>query len=624
MGTISKAILLGVWLMVPSFALAQAKPEIRDIQQKSGSCSALSVSNQGTIVINCPGIDPEFAAALTSRLDELYRQLRQLNEIGAETKQVFRNQNELIDFLRQEAKDAIERYQKLLASLPDDKNGKLAREFIQRGELDQAEALLQSEAIKEQQGIKQAAETQFRLGSIYALKLNWTGARPYFKKAFSLVPDDVFYAESFGVASYVSGQLSDAEMAWTAALKLYRERGSGDPSAEGDVATILSNIGSLYADTNRIDAAEKAFNESLKMRRQLAVRDPSYRGLVASTLYNLANLYDSVRRDAESKQSFEDSIAVYREAVASNPDEFTPRLALALSRLGYFYYQRNRKEEAEKYYKDAYFTFRTLAERNPLHRAELATAENDLAWFYAEEGKLTDAEKAYAEALNIFRELQQGDANGFQWQMARALGGLADIYASKNNKPEAEKAYSEGLALRRSLAGRDSSYRIFVANALINLGVFYHDSERYADAETMHKEALGIARDLISTNPNPTNQSLVAVALLNLGNDQRFSRGLEAEKSFKDALAIYRTLAQHDTAQFESLVATVQESLGYFYKDAGRFPDSKLAFDEALKIYKKLARNDPEEYQPQVVRLTKSLNDLAKESRRKRSQKSSR
>ena len=618
-----KISILGLCLIFSLVLFSQTRSAAQQIQQKAGSCSALSVSNQGTIVINCPGIAPEFAEAIVKQLDELYQQLRKQSEISTSTNQVFRNQNELIDILRQQLRGSVERYEKLFASLPSDENGKKARALILKGEFDQAEALLQSEAAKEEQGIKRAAETQFRLGSIYALKFNWKGALPYFKKAFGLAPEEVFYAESFAVASYASNQLQDAETGWTKALQIYRDRASREPDAMEGVATILSNFGNLYLDTNRAAAAEKSFNESLKIRRELAAHDSSYRGLVASSLYKLAILYDEVKRDTEAEQSFKDSIALYKEAAPSNPDELEAGLAITQSRLAYFYVQRNRAADAERLSKETRATYSRLVDRDPVHRPELAIATNDLAWFYEQEGKTADAEQAYADALKVFRELKQGDENGFQYEMARGLSGLADIYQANNRKPEAEKAYLEALGLRRDLARRDPSYRPFVANILVNLGSFYLGSERNGDAQAAHEEALGLARDLAALDPE--YRSLEAIVLFNLGNDQKAGgHAPEAENSYKGALAIYRDLAKQDADSFVPFVAIVQQSLGLIYKDSKRFPEAGVAIREALAIYRKLAKGSSDEYRQQATEMTKLLNDLAVESRGPRRQKSSR
>ena len=77
------------------------------------------------------------------------------------------------------------------------------------------------------------------------------------------------------------------------ALEIRRRLAASNSQAyEPDVAQTLSNLASLYSNTQRLEESEVMYKEALEIRRRLAAYNPqAYAPYVATSLYNLANLY---------------------------------------------------------------------------------------------------------------------------------------------------------------------------------------------------------------------------------------------------------------------------------------------------------------------------------------------
>ncbi len=142
------------------------------------------------------------------------------------------------------------------------------------------------------------------------------------------------------------------------------------------------------------------------------------------------------------------------------------------------------------------------------------------------------------------------------------------------------------------------------ALSLNNLGALYWQLGRLVEAEAYYKEALEIYRVLAQKD-----QALrinLAGTLNNLGLLYRgLGRLVEAEAYYKEALEIYRVLAQKDQA-FKPELATVITNLGALYRQLGRLVEAEAYYKEALEIYRVLAQKD----QALGINLAATLNNL--------------
>ena len=75
----------------------------------------------------------------------------------------------------------------------------------------------------------------------------------------------------------------------------------------------------------------------------------------------------------------------------------------------------------------------------------------------------------------------------------------------------------------------------------------------------------------------------------------------DALKSFKEALEIYRKLAQANPQTYLPYVAGTLNNLGNLQSDKNEFEDALKSYKEALEIYRKLAQANPQTYLPDVA-----------------------
>ncbi len=165
-----------------------------------------------------------------------------------------------------------------------------------------------------------------------------------------------------------------------------------------------------------------------------------------------------------------------------------------------------------------------------------------------------------------------------------------------NQHNEAERYYQE--AMKRFGSELDAPTRAMTLN---NLGILQSDKNEFEDALKSYKEALEIYRKLAQANPQ-TYLPYVATALNNLGTLQSYKNEFEdALKSFKEALEVYRKLAQANPQAHLPNVATTLNNLGVFQKEKNEFEDALKSYKEALEIYRKLAQANPQTYLPNVA-----------------------
>lgn len=199
-------------------------------QSSQGACSPPIANNAGQVTINCPGVDPEAVGYLEAQLTELPHKLSEQSDAN----RTIKNLNDLNVILRQQAADWETRYHDLSARLAnsptDSENSRLARTLIQQGRFDQAQAILEALAAKQDADVARAAETQYNLGDLAMLRFDPAGALPHYMKAYRYEPDTPRYADAYARAAYRERDYDSAEKALNAALATYREVAARDPA----------------------------------------------------------------------------------------------------------------------------------------------------------------------------------------------------------------------------------------------------------------------------------------------------------------------------------------------------------------------------------------------------------
>jgi tetratricopeptide (TPR) repeat protein len=173
------------------------------------------------------------------------------------------------------------------------------------------------------------------------------------------------------------------------------------------------------------------------------------------------------------------------------------------------------------------------------------------------------------------------------------------------------EACEEAAATARTL-GDEPCTAVYRAAA----GNGYYRARRFEEAEGAYREALGIYRRLADEEPQVYEPN-VATTLNNLGNVLRELRRFEeAEGVYREALEIRRRLAKEKPQVYEPDVAMTLNNLGAVLSELRRLEEAEGAFREALGIRRRLAEQMPQVYEPDVAGTLNNLGNVLRELRR--------
>jgi CHAT domain-containing protein len=181
-----------------------------------------------------------------------------------------------------------------------------------------------------------------------------------------------------------------------------------------------------------------------------------------------------------------------------------------------------------------------------------------------------------------------------QWKELTSAGGRS---YQAGNLPEAAEAAQKALETARRLYPKQDHSDL--ARSLYNLALVLQAQRKYADAETLYREAHAMYRRLYAQQDHP----LVATSLTNLANVLREQgKYADAEPLHREALAMYRRLYPK---QDHSELANSLNNLAAVLWEQGKYADAETFSREALAMRRRLY---PTQDHPD---LAASLNNLA-------------
>ena len=183
-----------------------------------GPCKTPDVDISGTVSIECRGVDGKARDYLNAQLSDLLR--KQLLGSG-DPRRPARTLTERIDDLRRQADDWTHRYRELATRLDDSALATKARALLQKGEIDDADAVLQDLPVGQDPGAAPAAAVQDTLGDAAMLRFDPAGALTHYERACRAELDNPIYASGYAMAAYRAGFSDEALRGWTQALSLY-------------------------------------------------------------------------------------------------------------------------------------------------------------------------------------------------------------------------------------------------------------------------------------------------------------------------------------------------------------------------------------------------------------------
>ncbi|GAB5537074.1 MAG: hypothetical protein Rubg2KO_33230 [Rubricoccaceae bacterium] len=281
-----------------------------------------------------------------------------------------------------------------------------------------------------------------------------------------------------------------------------------------------------------------------RVERELA-DEPAIQGTL---LERLGLVYTNLSLFEEADSLLTHALAIRRSALG--PDH--PDVASSLGALGRHWHMRGEYARAEGHLRDALEI--RLTALGPDHR-DTAESQHFLAVTLTyQEKDQGESEALLQSALATRRQL------GPPLHAAATLNSLGNLYMDTERFAEAEDAHGEALALRREHLDADHPS---IAVSLNNLALTLTNQDRYADAEPIYREALDRLQNELGTQ-----HMYVAIAHNNLGDVlQKDGRPEEAEPLFREAVALMQALHPNGhpaTSLFESKWAgTLAESGRY-------------------------------------------------------------
>ena len=341
--------------------------------------------------------DPQFALAY-SRLGETYSALG----YGDDAEQASRRAVELSDALPvsekylieasharvvKDNKKAIENYENLARSAPDD------------------------------------LDVQFALGGLYQDQGDYAKAREHYGKVLSADPKNLQALLSTGWLEVVSGTPQAGLDPLNRALTLAIEVDNREQKAQ-----ILQAIGVAYEGLNKSDEAVRNLQQAVDINRQLGNKSG-----VANGLAEIAHVQRSLGKPDAALASYNEALRLEQEIADKKGAADT------LLDMGQLAEDRGQPDQALQLYK------RSLQmQRETGDESNQALCLNNIANVYLAKGQNDDALTYYQQALQLREKL------GVEADIAETLHNLGEGYAQTGQFDNAISSYMKALQLRRT------------------------------------------------------------------------------------------------------------------------------------------------------------------------------
>ena len=233
------------------------------------------------------------------------------------------------------------------------------------------------------------------------------------------------------------GCYSEAEKLLQRAVEMLRSQGNPDKRY---LITVLITFGRLYRITQKYKEAEALLTEARRITDQES--EPL---LAASLLSNLGALYASTGQKKLARTRLEEAITIYEKQ--RNTDRIN--YARTLISLAALYIIDKKTDDAERVLLRVLMLLESSGRSG---HAEASIALNNLGMLYSINKRLPEAESAFRRGLEIRRGLFRPD----NLNVAIAAFNLADVLTVQGKYEEAEALYRESLGVREQQLGRRS------------------------------------------------------------------------------------------------------------------------------------------------------------------------
>jgi tetratricopeptide (TPR) repeat protein len=274
--------------------------------------------------------------------------------------------------------------------------------------------------------------------------------------------------KTVGAEEFDRGRYDKATAAFKKMMTL-QQRGADKPYDS------LIWLGRIQLQRNNIPAATTLWRRSLEMREDMFGPEEE---MVRVHRDEVASLYCAQKKTAQAA-------ALYKRAVsvARNVDPLGADVMIGLNKLAKFYTQLKMYKQAAPPLREELVLRQA---KKGIHDRETAYCRNQLALLYADMG-------LPQEALNLYDDLIARSTPNTDDQ-ANAISQKAYFLVSTNKLSDATQCYRQAIAIRLPKLGTDQENRKCLMGNLKSLSRLLEKMGEVAEAETVHKQLLHVAR----------------------------------------------------------------------------------------------------------------------------------
>jgi len=405
-------------------------------------------------------------------------------------------------------------------------------------------------------------------------------------------------AVALGAKQLIGRSISVAEEA----IERYQQLGPEILSDRGgQLAVAHAVLSSQLAAAGRSSDAIFAAERAVETHRRLAEERPDlHLPAYAFTLQEFAGRLVDEQCWDRSAESAEEALAIYRLLQAEQRADYRPQLAEAALILSQSLAaaQKPGAAAAAGQAVDVYYELTTA---NPSDYLEELASALDRSCEYAQgEGRGAEALWAAQDAVSVYDRLRTIDPSRYLPRLAAALGVLAEQLADAGKIDDAVAVANKAVNCARRVPD-DDGRTLQVARSLIVLSTQLARRDRSIASVEAVKEAVGLLRNLVGSDPSPSRLRELAIALGALSSRQSSAGQPEqGVVSAKECVDIYLLLAADHPGLHASLAAALAW-LADLYLDIARPTNAFLFASAAVEWYEALVEQNPGRYREELA-----------------------
>ncbi|MGE0084631.1 MAG: tetratricopeptide repeat protein [Desulfococcaceae bacterium] len=422
-------------------------------------------------------------------------------------------------------------------------NGEIdqAMKTLDDAKMDQALAAARKQKEEAEKAIQQSIENYMLKARLCIIGFQFAEAEKNFQKAVDAEPENL--ENTFEFAVYLEKQNKELKALplYEKALFLAEKRKN-----EGNIATVLNNLGNLYWNKNNYMSAEKAYSRALDIYENLSEANPSkYLLYMARAQNNFGLLYQSENDYRSAEKAYSRALDIYENLSKSNSDTYMPDIAMIQNNMGLFYATKNEYASAEKVFQRALDIYEKISKTNPdKYLPALAEIQNNLGFLYNYKNDYASAEKAYQHALKIFEKLSESNPDRYDPYVAGTQNNLGRLFLYKNEWVTAEKKFLYSLEIFEKLSKiNPDTYLPDVAMTLANFAIFHKEMLTKEPTEFHKEKGLEYAKRVME----------IAVKFPHVPRVQEYRKGAEEVKQYLETVSIEELQTRKQAAEYGSL-----------------------------------------------------------------------